>query len=32
MSHARKEYINAILDEHIVSTKDGGTQRFLVRW
>ena len=29
---AYKESIDAILDEQIVSTKDGGVHRFLVRW
>uniref|UniRef100_A0A2N9E2R4 Integrase catalytic domain-containing protein n=1 Tax=Fagus sylvatica TaxID=28930 RepID=A0A2N9E2R4_FAGSY len=32
LPYARKEHINAILDEQIVSTRDGGVQRFLVRW
>ncbi|GFS32883.1 villin 4 [Actinidia rufa] len=27
-----KEHIDAILDEQIISTRDGGVQRFLVRW
>ncbi|GFZ04490.1 hypothetical protein Acr_17g0000620 [Actinidia rufa] len=31
-SHAPKEHIDAILDEQIISTRDGGVQRFLVRW
>ena len=29
---AHKESIDAILDEHIVSTRDGGVHHFLVRW
>ncbi|GFY94998.1 SNOWY COTYLEDON protein [Actinidia rufa] len=29
---APKEHIDAILDEQIISTRDGGVQRFLVRW
>ena len=29
---ASKEHIGAILDEKIVSTRDGGVQHFLVRW
>ncbi|GFZ11364.1 adenylosuccinate synthase [Actinidia rufa] len=32
ISPAPKEHIDAILDEQIVSTKDGGVQRFLVCW
>ena len=32
ISHAPKEHVDAILDEQIVSTRDGGVQRFLVRW
>ena len=32
LPYARKEHIDAILDEKIVSTRDGGVQRFLVRW
>uniref|UniRef100_A0A2N9GME3 Reverse transcriptase n=1 Tax=Fagus sylvatica TaxID=28930 RepID=A0A2N9GME3_FAGSY len=32
LPYARKEHIDAILDEQIVSTRDGGVQRFLVRW
>ncbi|GFZ14806.1 hypothetical protein Acr_24g0009960 [Actinidia rufa] len=32
ISPAPKEHINAILDEQIISTRDGGVQRFLVRW
>jgi hypothetical protein len=31
LPYARKEHIDAILDEQIVSTRDGGVQRFLVR-
>ncbi|GFS37095.1 hypothetical protein Acr_00g0049800 [Actinidia rufa] len=31
-SPAPKEHIDAILDEQIISTRDGGVQRFLVRW
>ena len=29
---APKEHIDAILDEQIIFTRDGGVQRFLVRW
>uniref|UniRef100_A0A2N9GGF1 RNA-directed DNA polymerase n=1 Tax=Fagus sylvatica TaxID=28930 RepID=A0A2N9GGF1_FAGSY len=32
LPYARKEHIDAILDEQIVSTRDGGVQRFLVHW
>jgi hypothetical protein len=32
LPYALKEHIDAILDEKIVSTRDGGVQRFLVRW
>ena len=32
LPYARKESIDAILDEQIVSTRDGGVHRFLVRW
>jgi len=32
LSYAHKESIDAILDEQIVSTRDGGVHRFLVRW
>ena len=32
LPHAHKESIDAILDEKVVSTKDGGVHRFLVRW
>uniref|UniRef100_A0A2N9H1M6 Integrase catalytic domain-containing protein n=1 Tax=Fagus sylvatica TaxID=28930 RepID=A0A2N9H1M6_FAGSY len=32
LPYACKEHIDAILDEQIVSTRDGGVQRFLVRW
>ena len=32
MPYAHKESIDAILDEQIVSTRDGGVYRFLVRW
>ena len=32
LPYAYKESIDAILDEQIVSTKDGGVHRFLVRW
>ena len=32
LPHAHKELIDAILDEQIVSTRDGGVHRFLVRW
>ncbi|GFY97444.1 hypothetical protein Acr_11g0017500 [Actinidia rufa] len=32
ISPAPKEHIDAILDEQIISTRDGGVQRFLVRW
>ncbi|GFY88904.1 hypothetical protein Acr_06g0008440 [Actinidia rufa] len=32
ISPAPKEHINVILDEQIISTRDGGVQRFLVRW
>jgi hypothetical protein len=32
LPYARKEHIDAILDEQIVSTRDGGVQRFLVCW
>ncbi|GFZ18311.1 SEC12P-like 2 protein [Actinidia rufa] len=31
-SPAPKEHIDAILDEQIISTRDGSVQRFLVRW
>ena len=30
--YEHKESIDAILDEQIVSTRDGGIHRFLVRW
>jgi hypothetical protein len=32
LSYTRKEHIDIILDEQIVSTRDGGVQRFLVPW
>ena len=32
LSYAYKESIDAILDEQIVSTRDGGIHHFLVRW
>ncbi|GFZ19564.1 hypothetical protein Acr_28g0002690 [Actinidia rufa] len=32
ISPAPKKHIDAILDEQIISTRDGGVQRFLVRW
>ncbi|GFY95334.1 acyl-CoA N-acyltransferases (NAT) superfamily protein [Actinidia rufa] len=32
ISPALKEHIDTILDEQIISTRDGGVQRFLVRW
>ena len=32
LPYAHKESIDAILDEHIVSTKDGGIHCFLVWW
>ncbi|GFZ15815.1 hypothetical protein Acr_25g0002240 [Actinidia rufa] len=32
ISPAPKEHIDAILDEQIISTRDGSVQRFLVRW
>ena len=32
LPYAHKESTNAILNEQIVSTKDGGVHRFLVRW
>ena len=32
LSYAHKESIDTILDEQIVSTRDGGVHRFLVRW
>ena len=32
LSYAHKESIDAILDEQIVSTRDGGFYCFLVRW
>ena len=32
LSYAHKESIDAILDEQIVSTRDGGVHRFLVCW
>ena len=32
LSYAHKESIDAILDEQIVSTKDGRVHRFLVQW
>ena len=32
LPYANKEFIDAILDEQIVSTKDGGVHCFLVRW
>ena len=32
LSYAHKESIDVILDEQIVSTRDGGVHRFLVRW
>ena len=30
--HTHKEHIDATLDEQLVSTRDGGVQRFLVCW
>ena len=32
LPYAHKEFIDAILDEQIVSIKGGGVHRFLVRW
>ena len=32
LPYAHKESIDTILDEPIVSIKDGGVHRFLVRW
>ena len=32
LPYAYKESIDAILDEQIVSTRDGGVHRFLVWW
>ena len=32
LPYAHKESIDAILDEQIVSTRDGGVHRFLVQW
>ena len=32
LPYAHKESIDAILDEQIVSIRDGGVHRFLVRW
>ena len=32
LPYAHKKSIDAILDEQIVSTRDGGVHRFLVRW
>ena len=32
LSYAHKESIDAMLDEQIVSTRDEGVHRFLVRW
>jgi hypothetical protein len=32
LPYARKEHIDAILDEQIVSARDGGVQHFFVRW
>ena len=32
LPYAHKESVDAILDEHIVSTRDGGVHHFLVRW
>nr|XP_023920440.1 uncharacterized protein LOC112031970 [Quercus suber] len=32
LPYAHKESIDAILDEQIISTMDGGVHRFLVRW
>ena len=32
LPYAHKESIDTILDEQIVSTKDGGVHHFLVRW
>ena len=32
LPYAHKESIDTILDEQIVSTRDGGVHRFLVRW
>ena len=32
LPYANKESIDAIFDEQIVSTRDGGVHRFLVRW
>ena len=32
LPYAHKESIDVILDEQIVSTRDGGVHRFLVRW
>ena len=30
--YAHKESIDVILDEQIISTRDGGVQHFLIRW
>ena len=32
LSYAHQEYVDAILDEQIVFTRDGGVHNFLVRW
>ena len=32
LPYAHKESVDAILDEHIVSTRDGGVPCFLVQW
>ena len=32
LPYAHKESIDAILDKHIISTRDGGVHHFLVRW
>ena len=32
LPYVYKESIDVILDEQIVSTRDGGVYRFLVRW
>ena len=32
LPYAHKESIDVILDEQIISTRDGGVQHFLIRW
>ena len=32
LPYSHKEFVDAILDEQIFSTRDGGVHHFLVRW